>query len=711
MIQLKTVGKHTIIAAIVAIQILCYPALGFAQSSSDTSSGSAGSSSSTTPPATDPTPSPTTDSTTPSTTPSTPSTDTSTTSPSASTDPPPSPDPTSTPTPTAAASVSPSPPPTGPQGPTGPTSPTGSDGLTYHYNPVTGVWENAYFTWDPVTKQYTPVTPQSAVYNPATGAWQTPQWTVNAATGTFVPNAGSPKLSSLVVGASGTGPNSNNSISQLNNANGTFNSTTKEGVTNGLTQGAVTGDVLVGQNTKAGNAQSGNATDQATILNELQSTFMPNGEFNTFTANLYGNMNGDLFLDPAAAAGPGSTLSINKQTNNNVDVNVANSGSITNNVNLNANSGNVGVNDNSQAGNATSGNAQAVGNIINEMGSSVAAGQSFIGNINIYGNLNGDILIPPDILQQLIASNGPNSNTSVNQTDNTNINANTANTSNIANNTNLTAASGQVSSNANSQTGNATSGSASTGLTVLNLTGSDIIGKDALLVFVNVMGQWVGVIMNAPKGATAGAFGDTTVNSTNNLNANLNATNTGTITNNVNIAAQSGNVDANGNTTVGNLTSGNARAGLNLLNLTNSQLSLTNWLGILFINVFGTWNGSFGVNTPAGNLTNGVANSSASSQTQQPPIVFGLVPTGGHHFQAVALGSSSSSSPTAAAPSVQKAGSKSANNNVLASSSQNALPILQRPHYDWTLPIIGLLTGAALLGLERALAFRQRRFA
>jgi hypothetical protein len=32
----------------------------------------------------------------------------------------------------------------------------------------------------------------------------------------------------------------------------------------------------------------------------------------------------------------------------------------------------------------------------------------------------------------------------------------------------------------------------------------------------------------------------------------------------------------------------------------NNNLSLNGWFGLLFINVFGSWNGSFGVNTSAG---------------------------------------------------------------------------------------------------------------
>jgi hypothetical protein len=36
------------------------------------------------------------------------------------------------------------------------------------------------------------------------------------------------------------------------------------------------------------------------------------------------------------------------------------------------------------------------------------------------------------------------------------------------------------------------------------------------------------------------------------------------------------------------------------MNLSGSQLSLADWFGVLFINVLGTWHGSFGIDTPAG---------------------------------------------------------------------------------------------------------------
>ncbi len=71
----------------------------------------------------------------------------------------------------------------------------------------------------------------------------------------------------------------------------------------------------------------------------------------------------------------------------------------------------------------------------------------------------------------------------------------------------------------NTSAGSATSGNTSTAVTLFNLTGNEIIGNNALLVFVNVPGKWVGVIMNAPSGATAAALGnDISQNVNNNAN-------------------------------------------------------------------------------------------------------------------------------------------------------------------------------------------------
>ena len=72
---------------------------------------------------------------------------------------------------------------------TGPAEPTGADSETFVYNPDTGLWENDYYTWDPVTKQTAPK-PGTVdySYNPDTGKWDTTEWRYDAPSGKYVPN-------------------------------------------------------------------------------------------------------------------------------------------------------------------------------------------------------------------------------------------------------------------------------------------------------------------------------------------------------------------------------------------------------------------------------------------------------------------------------------------------------------------------------------------
>src|SRR5690606_26762954 len=80
-------------------------------------------------------------------------------------------------------------------------------------------------------------------------------------------------------------------------------------------------------------------------------------------------------------------------------------------------------------------------------------------------------------------------------------------TQSIVNNINTAAASGNANVSNNTQAGNATTGDAQTNVTILNLTGRNVVAANSLLVFVNVLGEWVGVIVDAPAGSTSAALG------------------------------------------------------------------------------------------------------------------------------------------------------------------------------------------------------------
>jgi filamentous hemagglutinin len=580
-------------------------------------------------------------------------------------------------------------------------NPTGSDSSTFTYQctgQYAGDWTNAYYSYDPTTEIRTPLYAPNYGYNCTTGTWTMDEWDYSPAGQTFVlsrvattqpagyiqncpvtttPTSGDSGSQTGTDSASGadsgtssnpnasdanaTGPNSTNSADLNASNNTTLNNNTSATATNALTGTSNSGNAVVLNNNTAGNATSGASLDEANVINLLQSSSNALGtgqKVTTFTANIDGDVNGDLLFDPSTLGSLQNT-STNTDINNNLTVNNATNSGINNNINLNAASGDATVADNTDGGNATTGSAQAIANVMNYIDSAVTSGQSFIGTININGNLNGDILLPADLIDQLIASNvptvnvnipAPNSTNSSNTNVNNNVTVNNTNNQGINNAVNSNATSGSATDSDNTTGGNATTGNATTNVTAFNLTGSDVVGQNDILVFVNVVGKWVGMIVNAPAGATAAELGggitkDTTITNT----ADLNNTNNQQINNNINVAAKSGNATVSDNTVGGNAKSGNASTAVNLLNVEGSTLDLSNWFGVLFINVFGTWNGSFGVNTSAGDspsTTSSIVGTAATSAAAAalPARVFSFVAHGGNNAAATFASSTGSAS-------------------------------------------------------------------
>lgn len=466
---------------------------------------------------------------------------------------------------------------------------------TYTYDAKTGHWNTDNWQYDPTSGQYDAVvqpTAPVAPVNPTTTA--EPTTTAPASTATTSPTDTTTKASS---DKSGT-------IDSTTNIESNTDITNNNQITNNANATSLSGDAAVIYNTEAGNATSGDASATETIMNTINSSVGAGaGGIANFVADISGDVHGDILLYPMilAALLAQSALSpttVNQTTNVTANTTIDTDNQITNNIDLSATSGSALVTGNTSAGDATTGSADTVANVMNIINSIVAANQSFIGLINIYGNLDGDILISPDFMSQLLASNG---GSTVNQTVDASLDVNSQNTQSIANNVNLSATSGAATVADNTIAGNATSGAADTNLVILNMTGHEVVASNSLLVFVNVLGKWVGLIVDAPAGTTAAALGDDVDrNTVLNLDGTLTSQNNAQITNNINLASQSGDATVSGNTQAGNATSGNATASANILNMATSSLDLSGWFGVLFINVFGSWLGSFGVDTSAG---------------------------------------------------------------------------------------------------------------
>ncbi len=536
----------------------------------------------------------------------------------------------------------------------GPQEPTGPENTSYTYNPATDLWENQYYTWSPVTKKTSPKTEQTYSYNPSTGRWDDIEHVYAPEQGKYIPRAVSAPISpvasqddsyqdgqtsaapALKISSSSLlndpntnlGPGSLEVTTYNSSNNGYFDNFFNANISVSVTSNAQSGNASVLQNTIGGSALTGNALAMANIMNLAQSAWGVNGLLpQMYTENIQGDYFGDIFLDPGLLA-----VNNNSSNSNELIVNSTQDVSITNNIELVAQSGDALVQSNTRGGDAASGDATAILNLMNIINSSITTGQSFIGMLNIFGNLEGDVLMPDNLLDSLLASNIPTSQIEIAEGVDTSFLLENNSTHTVNNNIQASASSGDAVVGMNTDAGDAVSGDANTSITVFNLVGNHVVAERALLVFVNVQGTWVGFITNAPTGSNAALLGGG-VSSTqnNNYDTTYNIDNSSSITNNVDLTASTGSASVLNNTTAGGATTGNANATANITNISNSTLSLANWFGILFINIFGNWNGSFGINTAFGNVitdpdtttppaANPNTNNSASSTTNSSSV-------------------------------------------------------------------------------------------
>lgn len=432
-------------------------------------------------------------------------------------------------------------------------------------------------------------------YNQNTEHWDSEKWQYNPTTGRYE----TPPAPVVI-----TPPAEENTVDE----NKTVDTTVT--LENNIISNATSGDSTVADNTTGGNATTGDAAAIATMLNVVNSsvTTGSNQKVASFTQDIMGDVKGDIVLYPMLLKAM-LEAEANKDAASTIDV--KNNFQIDNNIGLTAQSGDAKVTGNTSAGNAATGSAMAVANVVNILNSMIATQQSFIGTINIYGNLEGDILIAPDFIPQMIANNK--------QDDSSKTQLSTKDSTNIVNNISAVAESGAAAVLGNTSAGNATTGNADTGVVIFNLTGHEIIAKNSLLVFVNVLGKWVGVIVDAPAGATSALIGNgVTKNEAYAPDLKVNSESNHGITNTISVDAKSGDAVVSGNTMAGGATTGSAVALANIANISGSQFGVSDWFGVLFINVFQNWFGDFGNDTPYGN------DNSEEPARQQPtgPIQF-----------------------------------------------------------------------------------------
>jgi hypothetical protein len=354
---------------------------------------------------------------------------------------------------------------------------------------------------------------------------------------------------------------------------------------------------------------TGNSNSTTNIENTINTTAV-NSDIIYQTVNIILNQDNNIDLsDPITIA-----ANVLAQDPNDPEISVAatsvtNYAIVSNDIVSTANTGDNTING-SKNNSITTGDAYSIVSLLNKVNVVVINSQVHIVSINVYGDLNGNIILPDVNASTNCATCG--------------ISLNAENTATVTNNVDSTANSGD-----NSATGkdaSITTGSANSQVDTLNLVNTSVIGSNVQVLYINTFGTWDGsfigwgnidpqaggaslALMNATPGTGDGtcsscSAGDTSIN------------NNATVVNNVTSSANTGSNAVTGkNSTV---TTGNAFSLVSIINLVNSNF--INSFGFIgFINIFGTWHGNIGGAAEFAKLNGGDNNNPGGDQIAQLP--------------------------------------------------------------------------------------------
>lgn len=378
-----------------------------------------------------------------------------------------------------------------------------------------------------------------------------------------------------------------NSVTETTTTDVTVDENT--GINNGIEFGLITGQNEIGNNTVVTGLETGDIDGTVNLLNLGNSVL---GEGSTFASQniLGGDQNITLFssdldrVDISAGnfdTGNGSDNTNVLSNNNIVHVFELTDTTVDNTIDILADSGTNIVNNNTKIDDISTGDINLGVNLINLLDVMAPQLELTIDVWNILGDFSGDITV----------ANANTGSESINNNDvNTaaNIDIDSEQNTDVSNYFDLSMNTGENEFAENTLVGDVTTGDASSKSNVANISNVNT----PMYYILNVFGEWDGnyggldpnyVIVNVISEDDASAAADVSVEGSINSETNT------TLSNQININANTGRNNVRRNTIVGSMQTGNINVAQNVVNLLNSvDTSLTKFrLGI--INIFGCW--------------------------------------------------------------------------------------------------------------------------
>lgn len=288
-------------------------------------------------------------------------------------------------------------------------------------------------------------------------------------------------------------------------------------IDNNIVVGAQTGNNGISGPGTDGTIMTGDAYAAANVVN-MANTNIVDSNYLLFVFNGLGNMiNGDFILPSAGffsnffSGSSGSSMSGQStpavlSSTTDLDIQNENSSIINNSVDVHAGTGDNSVS--SEMGSTTAsssivtGDAQSGTNIFNETNSNLVGGGSFMVLFRVFGKWSGNVLNTPDGIQwketphgvELVGDVPSVLDSSETDSSDQNISISNNNSSSVTNNIEVYALTGD--NKITDKTGNSEieTGDAYATANVVNITNTNIVGRNWILAIINIFGDWGGNI-------------------------------------------------------------------------------------------------------------------------------------------------------------------------------------------------------------------------
>lgn len=360
---------------------------------------------------------------------------------------------------------------------------------------------------------------------------------------------------------------------------------------------------------------TGDAVSYGSIVNIVNSNIFNSVGLISLLNNLNGDLGNidvramDIFNPPANYKASTSTNDTNESnsTTTNCDscsnqsaVTNSNAAVISNSLVVRASSGgNTATNTNYEAGIDT-GNATAVADVVNIANTSITDSNYLMMVVNNFGDFNNDIVLPTgSLFETLFSRSGAGT---------ANGSVQNSNQADVQNTVSVDADTGNNTASS-SATSTIMTGDARASANVINQVNQNHVNADKFIILFRIHGNWNGEVFNSPEGVvwseTANGVEVKLADSASSSSAhpkalagktNVSNTNSAKINNHVEVYALTGKnkVESTGASSV---STGNANATANVLNVANTNVVGRNWM-LAIVNIFGDWNGNVSFGQP-----------------------------------------------------------------------------------------------------------------